>query len=109
VAHYRTTIDRSNLMANVPAAQRTRVREAMKQIGMSTIPVDVWVDGQGLLRQESLSLTLGQGLENATMKMTFDLHDFGEPVKVEVPPADQVFDALSALKGGLAPYLKQKS
>jgi hypothetical protein len=109
MTHYRTTIDPSKLTANVPAAQRTRVREAMKQIGMSTIPVDVWVDGQGLLRQESLSLTLGQGLENATMKMTFDLHDFGEPVKVEVPPADQVFDALSALKGGLAPYLKQKS
>lgn len=108
MTHYRTTIDPSKLTANVPAAQRAAVRKAMKQIGMSTIPVDVWVDGKGLLRQESLSLSLGQGLQNATMKMTFDLHDFGEPVSVEVPPADQVFDALAALKGGLTPYLKQK-
>jgi hypothetical protein len=109
MTHYRTTVDPSKLTANVPAAQRAAVRKAMKQIGMSTIPVDVWVDGTGLLRRESLSLTFGQGLQGATMKMTFDMHDFGEPVNVEVPPADQVFDALSALKGGLAPYLKQKS
>jgi LppX_LprAFG lipoprotein len=109
MTHYRTTIDPDKAISKVPAAQRAAVRKAMKQIGMSTIPVDVWVDGKGLLRQESLSLTMGQGLQNATMKMTYDMHDFGQPVNVEVPPADQVFDALSALKGGLTPYLKQKS
>lgn len=107
MTHYRTTIDPAKVSAKVPAAQRAAVRKAMKQIGMSTVPVDVWVDGKGLLRRESVSLALGQGLQNATMKMTFDMHDFGEPVNVEVPPGDQVFDALSALKGGLAPYLKQ--
>jgi LppX_LprAFG lipoprotein len=110
MTHYRTTIDPDKAISNVPAAQRAAVRKAMKQIGVSTIPVDVWVDGKGLLRQESISLTLGQGLQNAAMKMTFDMHDFGQPVNVDVPPADQVFDAMSALKGsGLAPYLKQKS
>ena len=105
MTHYRTTIDPSKLTANVPAAQRAAVRKAMKQIGMSTIPVDVWVDGKGLLRQESLSLSLGQGLQNATMKMTFDLHDFGEPVSVEVPPADQVFDATDLATQGAASAL----
>ena len=110
MTHYRTTVDPEKAISKVPAAQRAAVRTALKQIGMTTIPVDVWVDGKGLLRQESLSLDFGQGLQNATMKMTYDMHDFGEPVNVEVPPADQVFDALSALKGGLVPYLnKQKS
>ena len=41
------------------------------------------------------------------MKLTFGLHDFGAPVNVQVPPAGQVFDAVSALKGGLVPYLNQ--
>jgi hypothetical protein len=110
MTHYRTTIDPEQAMSKVPAAQRAAVRKAMKQIGITTIPVDVWVDGKGMLRQESLSLTLGRGLQNTTMKMTYDMHDFGRPVSVEVPPADQVFDAMSALKGGLAPYVnKQKS
>jgi hypothetical protein len=110
MTHYRTTVDPSQALSKVPASQRAAIRNALKQIGMSTIPVDVWVDGKGLLRRESLSLSFGQGLQNATMKMTYDMHDFGEPVNVEVPPADQVFDALSALKGsGLAPYFKQKS
>jgi LppX_LprAFG lipoprotein len=108
MTHYRTTIDPATALSKVPAAQRAAVRKAMQQIGMSTIPVDVWVDGSGLLRRESLSLTFGQGLQNAAMKVTFDLHDFGSPVNVEVPPTDQVYDALSALKGGFAPYLKQK-
>ena len=109
MTHYRTTIDPSKASAKLPASQRAAVSKALKQIGMSTVPVDVWVDGKGLLRRESVSLTFGQALQSATMKMTFDLHDFGEPVDVEVPPAAQVFDALSALKGGLVPYLKQKS
>lgn len=109
MTHYRTTVDPSQALSKVPASQRAAIRNALKQIGMSTIPVDVWVDGKGLLRQESLSLSFGQGLQNATMKMTYDMHDFGTPVNVQVPPADQVFDALSALKGsGLAPYFKQK-
>lgn len=99
MTHYRTTIDPSKL-SNVPAAQRAAVRKALKQIGMSTVPVDVWVDGKGLLRQESISMTLGQGLQSATMKVTFDMHDFGETVNVQVPPPDQVFDAGAALKSG---------
>jgi hypothetical protein len=109
MTHYRTTVDPAEAASKVPAAQRAAVRKAMQQLGMSSIPVDVWVDGSGLLRQESLSLTLGQGLQNAAMKLTFDMHDFGAPVNVDVPPADQVFDALPALKSRLAPYLKQKS
>jgi hypothetical protein len=34
------------------------------------------------------------------MKVTFDMHDFGETVNVQVPPPDQVFDAGAALKSG---------
>ena len=109
MTHYRTTVDPSKLSSKLSASQRAAVQKAMKQIGMSTIPVDVWVDGKGLLRQESISMTLGQALQSATMKMTFDMHDFGETVDVQVPPADQVFDAGAALRSGLVPSLKQKS
>jgi len=104
MTHYRTTVDPSKL-SNVPAAQRAAVRKAFKQIGMSSIPVDVWVDSNGLLRQEQVSLTLGQGLQSATLKMTYDMHDFGSAVNVQAPPADQVFDAGAALKNGLVPSL----
>lgn len=109
MTHYRTTVDPSKLSSKLSASQRATVEKAMKQIGMSTIPVDVWVDGNGLLRQESISMTFGQALQGATMKMTFDMHDFGETVNVQVPQADQVFDAGAALQHGLVPSLKQKS
>jgi hypothetical protein len=109
MTHYRSTVDPSKVASKLSPAQRAAVQKVMKQIGMSTIPVDVWVDGNGLLRQESISMTFGQALQGATMKMTFDMHDFGETVNVQVPPADQVFDAGAALKNGLVPSYKQKS
>jgi predicted small lipoprotein YifL len=94
MTHYRTTIDPSKI-DSVPASLRAKVRKAMQQIGMTTIPVDVWVDGQGMLRREALSLTFGKALQGATMSMTFDMHDFGAPVNITAPPADQVLDAPS--------------
>lgn len=108
MTHYRTTIDPSEALSKVPAAQRAKAQKALQQLGVSSIPMDVWVDGTGMLRQLGLSLTLGQGLQNMTMKMTYDMHDFGAPVDVQVPPADQVYDALPALKNGFAPYLKHE-
>lgn len=97
MTHYKTTVDVSKL-DSVPAAQRPQVRKALQQIGMSTIPVDVWVDSQGLLRRESLDLTFGKALQNAHAQLTFDMHDFGSAVSITAPPADQVFDASSFLQ-----------
>jgi hypothetical protein len=97
MTHYATTVDPAKL-ENVPAGRRAAVRKAMQQIGMKTIPVDVWVDGQGFLRREALSLTLGKALQSSKISMTFDLHDFGTAVDVTTPPADQVYDATALVK-----------
>ena len=88
MTHYRTQIDPANA-SQIPAGQRAAVKQALQQLGMSKIPVDVWVDGQGLLRRMSLSFEL------ATMSMTMrmDLSQFGTPVSITAPPSDQVFDA----------------
>lgn len=100
MTHYKTIVDISKL-DSVPAAQRAKVRQALQQVGMDKIPVDVWVDDQGLLRRESLDLTFGKALQHATMSMTFDMHDFGTPVTIDAPPAGDTFDASGALQQGL--------
>jgi predicted small lipoprotein YifL len=97
MTHYKTTIDPAKI-DTVPADQRAAVRAAMKQIGMTTIPVDVWIDGQGLLRRESIDMTLGKALQNSRISMTFDMHDFGTAVDVTAPAADQVFDATALVQ-----------
>ena len=79
----------------MPANVRAQVRKALQQLGTKGIPADVWVDSNGLLRRESVSVAFGQALQGATMSMTMNLHDFGTTVSVSAPPADEVFDATS--------------
>jgi hypothetical protein len=104
MTHYRTTIDPASRLGDVPANVRAQVRKALKQLGTKGIPADVWVDSQGLLRRETVSVSFGQALQGATMSMTMNLHDFGTAVDVTAPPADETFDATS-----LVPSAKPKS
>jgi LppX_LprAFG lipoprotein len=97
MTHYSATVDPSKL-SDVPADKRAAVRKALQRVGMTSIPVEVWVDGQGLLRRESMTLDFGKALQGSTMSMTFDLHDFGTAVNVTAPPADQVFDATALVQ-----------
>jgi len=72
-----------------------------------TLPVDVWIDAQGRLRQLKVSLDLNtlhasQAVtrptqDGGTAVLTIDLWDFGVSVHPVPPPANQVSDASSLL------------
>jgi hypothetical protein len=69
----------------------------------ATFPLDLWVDDDGLVHRMSIVAEASQ-LEDAegefeSMTMTFDFFDFGQPVTIEPPPADQVTD-MDELMGG---------
>ncbi|MDE3085429.1 MAG: hypothetical protein KGJ77_01575 [Acidobacteriota bacterium] len=64
--------------------------------GLTSIPVDVWVDGQGRARRVSTSLSIF----GITIKAQEQLGSFGTPVSVSAPPADQVADGSGLLQGG---------
>jgi hypothetical protein len=104
MTHYRTTIDPASRLGEVPAKLRAEARKALRELGTKGIPADVWVDAQGLLRRETVSLAFGRALHGATMSMTMNLRDFGTAVDVTAPPADETFDATS-----LVPSAKPKS
>ena len=66
-----------------------------------TVPVEVWVGSDGLVRRystvvDAASLRFGggwlgvPGADAPTFTSTFDLTDLGAPVDVQVPPPDQV-------------------
>jgi hypothetical protein len=91
---------------NLPADKATQMR---KLFGSPTVPLQVWVDSQNRLRQMSFDqkidagaitgATSGAGGGTVDMAMTMKLSDFGVPVNVAVPPADQTGDAASMLGG----------
>jgi hypothetical protein len=88
------------LAARAPAGQRAAVRSSYQQLiaqtGVITYPMDVWVDGQGLVRQMHMQMPMPNSGES--MDMTMTLSDFGVPVKVSAPPTSQVTDLLQMLR-----------
>jgi hypothetical protein len=97
--HYRATVDLAEYEKLVPAAQReeagTMVEEMLEQVGTTELPVDVWLDEQGLVRQLEMSFSATQpgATEKAEASVMFELYDYGEDVEVALPPADEVVDA----------------
>lgn len=98
--HYRAEIDFEKAAAEGPKEFRESMSRLVELTGMSTVPVDVWIDDEGLVRR--FTQTWNQKLpgESGRMQteMTMELHDFGPRIDVEAPPEDEVFDA-TALAG----------
>lgn len=83
--HYRASIDLYKLADRLPVASRAGYLRLMGADDRSTAPLDVWVDGRGLLRQERFQLRMPA--VDATMTLVLKLTRFGMPVHVAAPPA----------------------
>ena len=97
--HYRGTLDLEKAAELAPAEVRTSVQaavdQAKQQFGSTTVPMDVWVDSDELIRRMRFAYPLppeAGGSENSQLVLQMDLFDFGDPVEIEPPPADQVTD-----------------
>jgi hypothetical protein len=95
--HYRADIDVNKAADRIPDQQsRDAVKQMFSSSGLSSIPVDVWVDDSGRVRRESFSFS-GAGM---TMDMTIEFTRFGVAVDTTPPPSDQVIDAGALLGTG---------
>ncbi len=71
---------------------------------------EVWIDDDNLPRRFRLKLDVSKQMAavrpsqapvgDATSVVTFDFFDYGKPVSIEAPPADQVLDADDPLAAG---------
>jgi len=105
VTGFRVDIDPAKAAARVPPPERASFREFISSLGPGSIPVDVWVDGQNLVRRVKLSLHApgGQGVSAGTqMVEVTDFYDFGVPVRVSPPPASQIASMSQLVKSGFA-------
>lgn len=109
---YQAVLDVTKALGEIPAAQRASLRqviESMRQQGagtdLSAIPVDVWVDEDGYLKQFRLRLEIpatGAGGSGA-FSMTVTLSNVGEPIDIQPPPADQVTDMADLVPASTSP------
>lgn len=111
--HYRTTVDLEAAVAMTPASRRQLVIDAVgqfhEQFGTVHIPLDAWIDDDGLARRIRYELDLattkdtGDVPEGAIMSFTMELFDYGAAVEIAPPPSEEVTDLtglLERLDGG---------
>jgi hypothetical protein len=108
--HYHREID---LQKRAQAAGATaEALNAIKESGVSTVPLDVWIDDQGLVVRIQTSLSIGDSSGSKSTPLsgdvTVEFHDYGAAVDISAPPADQVKDLSKATGlGGLVPGMIQ--
>jgi hypothetical protein len=97
--HYRAQVDLRKYETLVPPDKREELRSTMSDVlartGLAELPVDVWLDEQGLVRKVvmSLSATDPSSGDPVAGSIGFELWDYGQDVDIEVPPAAEVVDA----------------
>jgi hypothetical protein len=95
--HYRGTVDLQKVADQAPAEARESYRRIIQISGQSEIPVEVWIDEEGLTRRVRYEQTLP---DQTQMELTQEYFDFGVEVDVEPPPASQVLDLTELVSGG---------
>ncbi len=90
--HYQATVDLAQAAAKSHGASRDSINRVIRLSGVKTLPVDVWVDGDGYLRK----IVWAEHTSPSTAaKVTMLLHDFGSPVTIKAP-SGKVIDLLQA-------------
>ena len=98
--HYRALIDigklTDELKSEVSGKFGDLIEKSMEQVTSAT--VDVWIDGDGLLRRETSTSTMGS-LGNFTM--TMDFSHYGVRPDIRVPQGSEVYDVTPLMEKAL--------
>jgi hypothetical protein len=93
--HYAARLQLDKVSDRVSPDAARALTQATKTLGTKEIPMDVWVDGDGLVRR----LTMDWHPRGATFVMSLDLFDFGN-VDIPVPADSDTVDLSNMLGGG---------
>jgi hypothetical protein len=95
--HYSATIELNKVPNTLPEASRFAVRQSVgtlaKMLGKTTLPVDVWIDNQNLVRRMRMSYGLNSSGKAATITTTLEITQYGPQSAPALPPAGQVAEA----------------
>jgi hypothetical protein len=99
--HYAADIDLGKALAAVAGANAGATQKAIAELGVSELPVDVWVDANNLVRRLQINLNAPAAGQSLQLQMNLELFNFGATPTVSVPPPSETFDATSTALGGL--------
>jgi hypothetical protein len=96
--HYRATVDAADLARS--SASKAGGADGIldgitSQTQIQDVPLDIWIDGDGLVHKVSLDVAAAQAgsSEDGRASLAFELWDYGKDVVIDLPPDSQVVDA----------------
>lgn len=70
------------------------LKATVQQAGVTKASYDLWIDANGL----PVAVTFSEDTKNGTVSGDLSYHDWGAPVTVTAPPADQTADIMDLMK-----------
>ncbi len=97
---YRGTIDLNryaDLLREEGKATGAHEYEQLAESMPAPIPVEAWLDGDGLVRRMRMAMDIptAAGAPLVKMDLTMEFFDFGIVPKIDLPPASETFDSTS--------------
>jgi hypothetical protein len=89
---YSADIDLSKTATDKPAAVKAAVQKLESALGHRSVPIKVWIDSQGRVRQISYSMTVTENGKQFSVSLMMGLTAFNVPVHVSAPPASETFN-----------------
>jgi hypothetical protein len=103
---YRAVVDLNRYPSLVAPAQRGGVRRTIKTledtIGSNSMPMEVWIDSNHLVRRERYAFTECVSHLHESISLTTDMYDYGPQPKPRIPPASEVYDATPLASAALS-------
>jgi hypothetical protein len=89
---YSITIDMNKVAAAQNDPDLKQMMDKALQAGVSTFPVEVWVDQEYLPVRTTMDIPFKNPNTQQTdrVKISIDYSDWGKPIEISAPPADQV-------------------
>ncbi len=95
--HYTATIDLTKAAGTVGGPAKAAVQRLIDQGGPSSVPVDVWIGDDGLVRKVDVDQTVSNGGQSASAHTTLTLSNYGTAANVTAPASDQTLDVTGLL------------
>jgi hypothetical protein len=109
--HYHVLVDFARFPAVVPAQLRAGAQQEaalLKRIsGLSSLPIDVWIDGRMRVRRYQVQVPLCYQGERTSESVSLELYDYGTQSIPSSPPLSEVSDLTSEVDSATSHALQQ--
>jgi hypothetical protein len=95
--HYHAIVDLDKAIDKASKDARDALKSLVDELGKHSLPIDVWIDGKGLVRKTTYEQSLSDG---SHARFSAVVTRFGPTVPIEPPPSDEVVDIFDVALGG---------